>query len=175
MMTYLLYYEYTQSDTYMLVLTYKCIYSFEKALYKFEPYILSLIDKKVLFLSIILVEILNVFKITTQVKICLSLCTPWRHAGGSNCIPAFIPNLRTTWRPLIRLTPPPLYSRKKNSRFPVNRKFDVHQRRSGGFGEMCVIVIQCFFSVGHSTLLNMMGRNLKWFWRIENLLYYRYT
>jgi hypothetical protein len=76
MMTYLLYYEYTQSDTYMLVLTYKCIYSFEKALYKFEPYILSLIDKKVLFLSIILVEILNVFKITTQVKICLSLCTP---------------------------------------------------------------------------------------------------
>lgn len=45
----------------MLVLTYQLIYSFETALYKFAPYILSLIDKQVFFLSVILVEILNFF------------------------------------------------------------------------------------------------------------------
>jgi len=98
MVKYIICYEYTQSDAYMLVITYKLIYSFEKAMYNFAPYVLFLIDKQVFFLSVILVEILkNFVNNHTREKHFVpvySMTVCW----GSRCIPAFIRNLRTTWK-----------------------------------------------------------------------------
>jgi hypothetical protein len=118
---------------------------FERSMYNFAPYILFLIGKQVFFLSVILVEILKNFvnnhTCENHFVPVYSMTACW----GSSFIPAFIRNLRTAWRWLIGLPPPPFYSREKNSRFPINSKFDGYQRRSGGFGEMSGVMINASF------------------------------
>jgi hypothetical protein len=79
------------------------------ALFHYTPYIFFVIDKKVFFLALMLVEMLENYVSNhtrkDQFVPVYSMTACW----GSICIPAFILNLRTTLICLIRLQPPPIY------------------------------------------------------------------
>jgi hypothetical protein len=60
--------------------------------------------------------------------------TPWRRMG-SECIDPRILDLGTRWRWVVGFTPRPLYSRGKNTRYPLDRRLCGPQSRSGRRGE----------------------------------------
>jgi hypothetical protein len=60
--------------------------------------------------------------------------TPWRRMG-CGCIEPHFLDLGTSWRWVISFTPRPLYPRRKSPWYPLDRRLDGPQSRSGWHGQ----------------------------------------
>jgi hypothetical protein len=71
----------------------------------------------------------------TWLKVKLSLCSTNEGVWGSGCIDPYFPDLSSNWRSVVSFTPRLLYPRGNSPRYPLDRKLDGPQSRSGRRGE----------------------------------------